>query len=213
MKIGLISDIHANLPALETALALLDAEKVDQILCAGDLVEKGEQGNEVVQLIRDRNIPCVKGNHDAMAPINQRWIRNNMELDDPRVQKKLLSQESLDFLKTLPLQLRFEWEGYRILLVHGTPDSNREYLWEKSPRNKIFDQADRADADIIVYGHTHALTYFSTGKVKFINPGSVTKHDRRSSSTCAVLTLPICHVEGFSLETGVKSAQRARIIR
>lgn len=212
MKIGLISDIHADLPALQKALDLLRAEGVDQILCAGDLVEKGKYGNQVVHLIQDLQIPCVPGNHDAMAPVNQRWIRKNMDLDHPQVQSILLSDETLASLKILPQHLRFGYEGKRILLVHGTLKSNQEYLWDKSPSATIHDHAQQADADIVIYGHTHSPTYLSAGKVRFINPGSITNDDTRSSYTCAMLTLPECHVDVFPLEYGIKLPQRAKII-
>lgn len=64
MRIAVISDIHANLPALEEVLNGIDSQNVDFIYCLGDLVNQHVWNNEVVELIRKRKIPAVKGNHD-----------------------------------------------------------------------------------------------------------------------------------------------------
>lgn len=212
MKIGLISDIHADLSSLKKALTILDREQVDQIICAGDLVEDGKDGDAVVKLIRERKIPCVLGNHDEMAHSNQQWIIENLDESHPKRQHMLLTDETIDYVKNLPRQLRFEWEGSRILLVHGTPASNLEYLWAKSPRAKIREHGRNAKAHIILYGHTHQPAFFSLGFTKFINPGSVKKGEFLSSNTCAILTLPECKVDLYFLKTGLKLEQVAQIL-
>src|SRR3954470_17828493 len=64
MKLGLISDIHADLDHLRRALILLRERGAETILCAGDLVDGESEGNAVVEFVRQQNIPCVQGNHD-----------------------------------------------------------------------------------------------------------------------------------------------------
>ena len=206
MKIGLISDIHANYPALIKALKIFNDVGVNKILCAGDLVEKGEDGDAVVELIQKLKIPSVLGNHDEMAPENQQWLLNNMDLSHPKAQKALLKPESLDYLGGLPRNLRFEWEGLRVLLVHGSPASNIEYLNPKTPRDRFVQHSKIADADIIICGHTHRPMHYLVNGVHFINPGSVKPGNYISSHTCAVLTLPqkllvLYHLEGNHQET------------
>ena len=68
MRIAVISDIHANLPALEEVLNGIDSQNVDLIYCLGDLVTQNVWNNEVVELIRKRKIPTVRGNHDEALP-------------------------------------------------------------------------------------------------------------------------------------------------
>ena len=89
MNVGILSDVHGDYAALEIALNRLDTyHQVDQILCAGDLVGRGPQPDKVVQLIREREIPTVRGNHDE-------WSYG-------------LSQENKAYLKDLPLEWRDE---------------------------------------------------------------------------------------------------------
>src|SRR6185436_11569456 len=103
MKIGLISDIHASAKALLHALDILQGQAVDSILCAGDLVDKGNQGDAVVAQIRQHNIPSVLGNHDWSAEQNQGWLLRHYGETHPM----LLSEERLDFLATLPDTLAY----------------------------------------------------------------------------------------------------------
>ncbi len=97
MKIGIISDVHAHLIPLEKALSIFELEQVDAIVCAGDLVEKGQDGDVVVALLQELNIPCVLGNHDEMIQGNQRWFRENLDPNNPNALKHLMSDDSLLF--------------------------------------------------------------------------------------------------------------------
>src|SRR5215468_9432315 len=103
MLIGAISDIHANLDALESALTLLHAQRVGMILCAGDLVDGGNQGDAVVTLVQKRLILSAKGNHDQAAHEQQNWLRRAFALDDPRISPNLLAAKTVRYLNSLPL--------------------------------------------------------------------------------------------------------------
>ena len=71
MKIAVISDIHANVYALMNVLEDIDNEKVDTIVCLGDLVGYGSQPNEVISMIKERHILCIKGNYDNSVVDNE----------------------------------------------------------------------------------------------------------------------------------------------
>lgn len=213
MKIGLISDIHADYPSLIKALRIFKQANVNRILCAGDLVEKGEYGNQVVALINRLKIPCVLGNHDEMAIGNQQWIKENMDLSHPHIQNSLLISETLDYLDQLPRKLRFEWDGIRILLVHGSPKSNVEYLMPSTRVSQFAKHAKDARATIIIYGHTHTALHYVINDVHFINPGSVCKTDVRASNSCAILTLPDIHVTLYNLEDAIEKELQAQFPR
>src|SRR5262245_17076252 len=100
MKLGIIADIHGDYAALTTALERLDHfHQVDHILCAGDLVGRGPEQEKVVELIRTRNIPTVKGNHDE-------WGND-------------FAAENVNFLDDLPINWQKRFDGYNVFMCHG----------------------------------------------------------------------------------------------
>ena len=119
MKIGLISDIHADLDGLEKALKVLRDKAVDTILCAGDLVDRGTDGEGVVQRIADEQIPTVQGNHDWMARLSQVYFEKYPERNVTGA--SLLSATAIEFLDNLPRTLTFEFEERKVLVAHGSP--------------------------------------------------------------------------------------------
>ena len=92
--LGLISDVHADLKSLKRALDILQGQAVEKIICAGDLVDKGNEGDAVVRLIREQQIPSVMGNHDYMVYRNQQWLMRNAGEQNPA----LVAQATMDYL-------------------------------------------------------------------------------------------------------------------
>lgn len=80
MRIGIISEIHGDMPSLTAAVDYLQQQTVDLILCAGDVVERGSDDHGVVSYLRQLGIPCVQGNHDENA------VRHSELSDEPSVQ-------------------------------------------------------------------------------------------------------------------------------
>ncbi len=201
MKIGLISDLHADLKMLRQALNVLDDQAADVILCAGDLVYRGQEDDAVVELVRKRALPCVQGNHDADAADTQAWVLRNADVEDMRSQ--LLNEASLEFVAGLPETLRFTWDNVRVLLAHGTPENKFETLFPESPSERFQKIAAASEADVLILGHTHQVMQVRVGKVWFLNPGSVW-HNRFGAvkQTCALLTLPEVDFQVFDVVTG-----------
>jgi len=139
-----------------------------------------------------------------MAIGNQQWIRDNMDLSHQHIQNSLLNSDTLDYLDQLPRKLRFEWDGIRILLVHGSPVSNVEYLRPTTPASQFADHAENARAKIIICGHSHTIMHFISQDVHFINPGSVLKGV--SSHTCGILTLPDIQLTVYRLDNDTHEA-------
>ncbi len=174
MNIGVLSDIHADLEALTLALDRLQRiHRVDQILCAGDIVGRGAHHDEVVQLIRDRRIPTVRGNHDE-------W---NYPL---RADNKL-------FLRDLPLEWRGTFEGVNFYMTHGKPGNNLWGLYRDHTSNTLLNMmlADLR-ADVIITGHTHTPLYARVANGCVINPGSLYRFasPRSTSHSYGVFRLP-----------------------
>ncbi|STQ42505.1 Calcineurin-like phosphoesterase superfamily domain [Ewingella americana] len=71
-QIAVFSDVHANLPALKAVLEDIDARQITEIYCLGDLVDFAPWPNEVIELVRQRQIPTVMGNHDDRVAFDRR---------------------------------------------------------------------------------------------------------------------------------------------
>lgn len=203
MRIGLIADVHADFLALRGALTLFHNAGVDQIVCAGDLVEKGPHGDAVVSLIREQAILCVRGNHDAMAPDNQQWLRETASLTHRAV--LLLNDETLAYLDTLPSSRIVEAGAQRLLIAHGTPSNDWEYLYPFGARSQFELVAEAAlnfGTDVVVLGHTHEPMIAQIASIWVFNPGSVCSTHSTGSGTCGILTLPGYAFEVFQIATG-----------
>jgi putative phosphoesterase len=185
MNVGILSDVHGDYTALEIALDRLDTyHRVDEILCAGDLVGRGPQPDKVVQLIRERGIPTVRGNHDE-------WSYG-------------LSQENKAYLKDLPLEWRDEIGGRTLFMCHGKPGNNLWGLYRDHISNTLLNMMlESLGADILITGHTHVPLYVKVKRGCVVNPGSLyTFHNVRSTShTYGVLHLPDMTFDLFDIST------------
>ena len=196
MKLGLISDIHAQLAPLERALALLTALRVDKILCAGDLVEKGPDGDAVVSLLSQSLIPCVMGNHDQNA-VAHAALPDALKPDD----EAALAPETTAWLATLPETWSWWWEGQVVMMAHASPTSLRARIGPEPDRipKRFRRWARSSGVDVLILGHTHAPMQLEYGDMTLINPGSVACTRPRDSGTCGVLTLPSRRLELYTL--------------
>ena len=199
MKIGVISDIHGYLEPLQSALALFDHHKVDQIICAGDLADGGDDGEAVVELLRARDILCVQGNHDRDAFVDQAWLRRNLRAAGETTSTALLNSETVAYLSGLPLALHFVWEGVSACIAHGTPTSNTTYLFPESPQERWDEALSQTDADVVILGHTHVPMAVQKGQRWVLNPGSVARNRFADTRTCAILTLPDVHFSVYTI--------------
>jgi putative phosphoesterase len=177
MKILIISDIHSNYEAL---LAVVHAEKADEILCLGDLVDFGPQPAECVQWVRFHvRHNCVRGNHDHALAFNVdcRSGKGFHELSElsRAMNRELLLPEQIEFLQRLPLTKSVTLDRFRFHLSHATPDGD---LYKNHLQPDISDEAlavavESIDADFVLCGHTHMPMIRKIGTKTFINPGSV----------------------------------------
>jgi putative phosphoesterase len=191
MRLGIFSDIHANLPALEAVLADIASRRFDRVYCLGDLVGYAPFPNEVTERIRLDQIPTVMGNYDDGVGFERDDCGcAYREADEKRRgdqslawTKAHVTAENKAFLRTLAHEIRFDADGRRLLLVHGSPRKINEYLFEDRPVSSFQRLAASSNADIIVYGHTHKPYTKLVDDVLFVNVGSVGKPkdgDRRA---------------------------------
>lgn len=185
MKIGLISDIHGNQQALTKVLSQLYVERVDLVLCAGDLVCYGAHCNQVLELLRSCAIPCVTGNYDAAVAWN--WPSVSSQPANPPTEtlkqaaldwtKRNLHSKHRDYLRGLPWRLNYWLDGLHIVVMHAGLQQLDEWYAPEEPA-RLSQLAAQVGADVIVLGHTHQpfvyeVEYAPGYKTLFINPGAV----------------------------------------
>jgi putative phosphoesterase len=181
--VAVITDIHANLPALHAALARIDELGIADIYCGGDLVGYGPHPNEVCALIQERDIPTIYGNYDYaiardLEDCGCAYITpHDRELGQQSVDWTLAhtDQRSKDFMRELPFDLHFTLGEHQAHLVHGSPRKVNEYLFEDKPAS-LYERLAAAETDeVLVFGHTHKPWIHDFGGVRFVNCGSVGK--------------------------------------
>ncbi len=154
MRLAVISDIHGNLEAFLAVLKDLDREQPDLVVSLGDNVGYGAQPEEVLNLLRARNIPSVMGNHElAVAQWADRSWFNPSALISVDITRGLLSEKSLRYIRTFPPSLILAHS----LLVHGfPPHSAFTYLFqvEDEPLKAALGSLEQS---LCFVGHTHEL--------------------------------------------------------
>lgn len=182
-RIAILSDLHGNSAATEAVLAAIDTEAPDAVYCLGDLVGYGAFPNETTALIRERGIPTIMGNYDDGVGFDRDdcgCAYQDAE-EEARGQQSLVwtrrvtTDESKAYLRTLVPEIRFEAAGCRFLLVHGSPRRMNEYLFEDRDPRSLERIAQVAACDVLIFGHTHKPWVRKIADVLFINAGSVGK--------------------------------------
>ncbi|WP_395709625.1 metallophosphoesterase family protein [Reyranella sp.] len=177
MKLGIVSDLHCNIDGLDRALETMGS--IDALLCLGDSIFEYSFSNAVIGRLRELDALTILGNHEEifLAPEGER-ARARADIDRPL----------LDWLAGQPHRRALQIGGKRILMVHSTPWEPRgSYVIPTSSQLQRFGEAD---ADIVLYGHTHQQVVRRVGRVLVVNPGSAgDARDPRNGRqlSCAVL--------------------------
>lgn len=177
MRVALISDVHANLLALQTVLTAIEGDRADQVVCLGDVANLGPQPRETVRLIREQGIPCVMGNHDAFMldpGLVHTYTDQPVIIQAVDWSRAQLEQDDLDFLATFQPSMRLALDdGVDLLLFHGSPRSNMEDLLATTPPEDIDRRLAGHQAAVMASGHTHIQMLRQHKGTLLLNPGSV----------------------------------------
>ena len=185
MRFAILSDVHANLEALEAVLADAQANKCTHFVCLGDVVGYNANPHECVDVIREMDCPIVKGNHDEQASIAES-SRDFNEMAEAAIQwtRDHLNDEDKNWLRDLKMQRQVR----DFTIVHATLDTPEQWGY-------VFNNLDAAASftyqhtTVCFFGHTHVPMAFirdegvqrekidklriDPGKKYFINVGSV----------------------------------------
>jgi putative phosphoesterase len=224
MRFGLLSDVHANLPALEAVLNVVKHRGVDQLLVAGDLIGYGAQPNECVARLAELGALCVSGNHDLfvlgrLPPTRfPALARQSAELT-----QSILAPHVQAFLSSLPLKL----ETSGILMTHGSLDDPEEYVVHKTRAMELLSRLpqEAPEANTLILGHTHQQWCVVAGRgivstrarvqlrgaPRLLNPGSVgqsRQRERRPRARFAVYDTELGTVDFSRVDYDVEASLR-----
>lgn len=200
MKIGIITDIHSNIKALNAVLDEFDKTKVDKIISCGDIIGIGPNPEETVQaLISKKNILIsVRGNHEQYlinglpkeVHDNKRKMSDD-EIKNHRWNQNQLSNESKEFIKKLKVSNIVQVENKKIYIVHYPIDEKFKYKkFMKFPNIKENENMFQdIDADIFLYGHTHTTCINNRKDKWYINCGSLGCPMKSNIANAGILTI------------------------
>ncbi|MCT3744685.1 metallophosphoesterase family protein [Elizabethkingia anophelis] len=223
MKLAFISDIHANLPALQAVLEDMKKHQPDDIYCLGDLVNFAGWDNEVIETIRKHDITCLQGNHDEGIAYHKSafpFSYSNEEqkqfgYDSIKRVNEIITPENRSYLTNLPfmlqIQFRFPLQTIKVAMVHGSTVSNTDYVQENTDENYLMVMMDSINTDILLMGHTHIpyhkAIYCEEENRKIyrhvVNAGSVGKTKNGDNKACYTI-LEIDHNSDLSVPDTVK---------
>lgn len=204
MRYALISDIHANLPALRAVLGDIDQKSdVDAIYHLGDLTGYAPWPDEVVSLLRERAIPGIAGNYDSTVATDYKHC--GCQADSAREEELAhvsfewtrahVTAETKKYLAGLPFRLDIRplgghLSGPTIFLVHGNHSMNTVYITDDRPDSFLEKMAAALGArsgDVVCFGHTHKPWHRIVGGIQFVNCGSVGRPKDGDWRACYVL--------------------------
>lgn len=156
MKFILFSDVHGNLEALESFLEQIDKVQHDRIYNLGDIIGYGANPNECVELIQQKDIPSVVGNHDDVAL--DKYEPENFNPDARRAVlwcRNTMRDENMDFLRGLKDFIWVDSALGKILIVHGSPVDKDEYVISRWHAERAFVNMIQRDIALAFVAHTH----------------------------------------------------------
>ncbi len=228
MRIALLSDVHANLPALDAVLADVAWRGADAVHHLGDLVGYAPWPNETVARIRAEGITGVGGNYDSTVATAYKHC--GCRYEDARQEelshlsyawtRDAVTEETRRWLAALPFRMDLRplgghVAGLRLILVHGAPTLNTLY-WTADRDDafcrKMAEQAGGRAGDVVCFGHTHVPWTREVDGVRFVNTGSVGRPkdgDPRAGYVLLDVSADGVAVEHVRVEYDVEATARA----
>lgn len=227
MKIGIITDVHSNIIALNTVLNEFEKIKVDKIICCGDVIGIGPNPEETIQaLIKRKDILlAVRGNHEQYLlkglPKNVHDDGRTMsleEIDNHEWTHSKLSENSKNFISKFKISNIIEIEGKKIYIVHYP--SNENGIYKKHIKKPTIKQNEEIfseiDADIYIYGHTHTTSINNKNNKWYINSGSLGCPIKSNIANAGILEInknEICYKQlkiEYNVNEVIKEIERLR---
>lgn len=223
MQIAIIADLHANLEATKAVFREIDHRKPDKIVCLGDLTGYNAEPNEVIDIVRERKIPTLMGNHDAaVCGLEDPWFFRAAAKTVIEWQCDQVRDDNRRWLAALPEQITFRGT---CLGVHGSPSSRDDYIIDWLDAMRQLEFLNGREVTTCFFGHSHRPSFFSekgnttteSNNVRqlhpanryFINPGAVGQpRDRDPRAAFGIFDADKMTFEFCRVEYDVKECQR-----
>lgn len=230
MRLGVFSDVHSNYEALKASFAALEQSGVDKFICAGDIVGYGANPKECIEFIREREILCVKGNHDHYTTLLKGpWDIQPYAEEVIRWTQMVLDKEDIDYLTALPYTASCE----NVLFAHASLEAIDGEYWPYilDPKTALF-HFFLQDTRFAFFGHTHIPLFFTydenhkisieilksrkipdeQDKQYLINPGSVGQpRDFDARSSVVIFDTESYDIELLRVEYDIARTQKSII--
>ncbi len=191
MKLGVISDVHANIHALRAVWTTFNERGVTKTVCLGDLVGYGASPVEVIEWMRDYQVTTTLGASDARIAYElSEAIEPRQGVADVTLEwtKTLLSERDRQYLRSLKVSERIQTPSGRIKLFHGSPDDPETRLDLRAPAPELESLLASQRCNIVLCGGTHVPDVRKTSTGLFVNPGSVgLSLNGEPGADCAIL--------------------------
>jgi putative phosphoesterase len=204
MKVAVLADVHANLPALVAVLE--DLPNVDCIACLGDVVGYYADPNEVCALMRQHKIITIRGNHDAYVLGERLPHSDRVEAYRTAWTREVLEPRNFGWLRSLPTSMECRWGKIVAHLHHATPWNDEAYLY---PDSDQLNEIKLGPNEFLALGHTHRPMLRQCGEGFVLNPGSVGQpRDCNPLASYAILDCDTANVDFRRARYDVTSLQR-----
>jgi putative phosphoesterase len=195
MKIAILGDIHGNIEALKVVYGVAVSAGIDKMYHLGDLGGYAPFVNEVVDFLIEHRIDGVQGNYDETVANDREHCGCKYE-DPSQAEMAALGFEwtkghtssmSKNYMKNLPFEIRLTIEDKKVVIFHASPKKNNLYWHEDRPEKFFREMAEKVEADVIIYGHTHRPYLKDFDGKTFINAGSVGKPKDGDTRACVTM--------------------------
>ena len=176
MVLGGISDVHANVIALEAALAALRQRGATTVICLGDLVGYGPSPNETIALLRSEGVVCTLGPADERIAFDfarRKLPRRGVADETLEWTRTVIDARNVEFLRSLPVQHRLVTDAGRFRFFHGTPETPSERFSFHQEDDALGRLLDRYRSRLLAAGGTHVPYFRRIPGGAVLNPGSV----------------------------------------
>lgn len=173
-RLAVVSDVHGNAFALETVLASIRRDGIDQIVYLGDLAEGGPRPAEAIELLASLDCPAVLGNTDDyyITPLPEKILKDQEWHDVVTWGNAQLGESHRAFLRSLPLTVTIDLDGVEVTCYHASPRSYGDIIFPETPASEFEPWFEGVESPLLIGGHTHQQMLRRWDGRLLMNPGS-----------------------------------------